>query len=449
MIKTVKKGLDLPITGAVTSDQVESKAASRVAVIGSDYWWMKPTMAVKVGDTVAAGQLLFSCKRCEDLRFTAPVSGKVVEINRGDKRVFQSLVIERAGNEAINFEKYKGPEVSSYSSQELTDLLLESGVWTALRARPYSYIARPNEKAKSIFVTAMDTNPLAIDPSIFINKHNKAFETGLQVLKKLTDGPVHLCVSADTKINLPSVDGVQTHQFGGVHPAGNVGTHIHFIDPVGEKKHVWHIGYQHVVSIGKLIESGKIFNDRMISLAGPACRKPKYIETIEGANLNELIDSESYDFNQVRVVSGSVFNGRNAQGPFNYLGRYHNQVTLLHEGHEREFLGWHAPGLNKFSVKSVFLSKLMPGKKFSFNTNTNGSARSLVPIGSFEKVMPMDILPTHLLRSLLSNDTEMAAKLGALELDEEDLALCTFVDPCKHEFGPVLRSNLETILKEG
>ncbi len=450
MIKKIKKGLSLPITGAPEFNKVDTVEVSRVAIVADDYWLMKPSMAVQVGDKVKAGQALFSDKKNEGVVFTAPVAGVVEEINRGDRRVFQSLVIKKEGSDSVTFSNYAGANVESYSAQKLKDLLIESGMWVALRNRPYSYVARPQAKPSSIFVTAMDTNPLALDPMMVITPEMASFKTGLKVLAKMAGVPVHVCVAEMNHVDASDIAGVQVHAFSGPHPAGNVGTHIHFIDAVNEKKSVWHIGYQDVIAFGKLIESGKIYNQRVITLAGPIARNPRVIKTEMGACLCELTKDEYYPFGGHRVVSGSVFNGRSAnKGVACYLGRYHNQVTLLEEGHKREFLGWHMPGLNKYSLKNVFAAKLLPNKLFGFNTNTNGSPRSLVPIGSFEDVMPLDIVPTFLLRSLLSKDTEMSTKLGCLELDEEDLSLCTFVDPCKHEFGPVLRSNLETILKEG
>lgn len=449
MIK-IKKGLDLPIKGAPNQDAIEEKNVTKVALIGDDYWWFKPTMAVKEGDQVKKGQLLFTCKRGEGIRFTAPASGTVKEINRGARRVFESIVIDVQGNESVSFDSYKGSDINSYSKEDAQKLLVESGLWTSFRTRPYSFISRLDEMPSAVFVTAMDTNPLSFDPTIVINEHVESFKNGLKVVSKFA--PVFVCTAPNSGIDA-KVDGVTHQEFSGPHPAGNVGTHIHKLCPVGGEKKVWHVGYQDLISIGKLFESGEIFTDRVVALSGPMVRKPRLIKTRLGACLCEITKDEFYPFGDTRIISGSVFNGRNAKGSFCYLGKYHNQITVLKEGVERELLGWHSPGFNKFSVKPIYLSNLIqqifPNRKFSFTTTTNGSGRSLVPIGSFEKVMPLDIFPTQLLKALLSGDTESAQQLGCMELDEEDLALCTFVDPCKHEFGPVLRSNLETILKEG
>lgn len=446
MIK-LKKGLDLPIEG--TPQQVVSSGptVTKVALIGDDVVGMKPSMIIKVGDKVKTGQLLFTDKKTEGVRYTSPATGEVVEVNRGARRAFQSVVIKIEGSDDhVSFDSYKGSSVSSYDEQAMKDLLVESGMWPSLRVRPYSKVADPKTSPSSIFVTAIDTHPLSADPELIIKENEAAFKLGVEAMTKLSS-KVHVCTKANSKV--PSVDGSASEQFDGPHPAGLVGTHIHFIDPVGENKFVWHVGYQDVIAIGKLIEDGKLFTERVISLAGPVARNPRLLKTRMGACLVELTKGESFENEAIRTVSGSVLGGRTANDAFAFLGRFHNQVSLLKEGHERELLGWHSPGFDRFSVKPIYLSKLFGKKSFSFSTDANGSLRSIVPVGSYEKVMPLDILPTFLLRSIMSGNTEMCTKLGALELDEEDIALCTFVDPCKNNFAPKLRDVLNTIEKEG
>ena len=407
---------------------------------------MKPTMEVQIGDKVKVGQLLYTDKKTEGVRYTSPASGEVVEINRGARRAFQSVVIKVEGDDHQDFESYKGSELSGYKDADVRALLLESGMWPSLRRRPFSKAARPDETPSSIFVTAIDTHPLAADPAIVIKEQETAFKNGLKVLGKIAK--VHLCTEASSTVVGADVENVSETKFSGPHPAGLAGTHIHHLDPVGENKFVWYINYQEVIAVGKLFETGKLFTDRVVALAGPVARNPRLIKTRVGASIDELIKGETFEADEIRPVSGSVFAGREARGPFAYLGRFHNQISLLKEGREREFLGWHSPGLNKFSVKPIYLSAFS-SKKFAMNTNKNGSLRAIVPIGSYEKVMPLDILPTYFIRTIMARNTDMAVKLGALELDEEDVALCTFVDPGKNDFGPVLRENLETIEKEG
>jgi Na+-transporting NADH:ubiquinone oxidoreductase subunit A len=443
MIK-LKKGLDLPIEGTPKQEISQGPKVSKVALIGDDVVGMKPTMEVKPGDKVKIGDLLYSDKKTVGVRYTSPASGEVVEVNRGAKRAFQSVVIKVEGEDHKSFDSFKGSDIAAYTKEEAQALLLESGMWPSIRQRPFSMVAKPNTTPSSIFVTAMDTHPLAAKPEVIIARNEKSFKDGLKILAKFAT--VHLCFEDGS--NIPSIDEVQKHTFKGPHPAGLVGTHIHMIDPVGMKKAVWHTNYQEVIAMGKLFETGKLFLERVISIAGPAARNPRLVTTTVGASLDELIKDESHTTEEVRTVSGSVFGGRKAEGKFNYLGRFHHQVTLLVEGRHREFLGWHSPGFDKFSVKPIYISSLM-SKKFGFTTDTNGSYRSLVPIGSMEKIMPLDILPVQLSRYLNSTNLEMCVKLGALELDEEDVSLMTFVDPCKNDFAPLLREKLRIIEKEG
>lgn len=443
----IKKGLDVPLTGAPKQTIETGPKVKRVALTGSDYVGMKPSMKVQVGDTVKTGQVLFECKKNEGLAYTSPAHGKVVEINRGAKRLFQTLVIEVTGNDQVELTHYKKKSVSDFSSDEVRKLLLESGLWTSLRMRPFSKVALLTDTPSAIFVNAMDTNPLAANPDQVIAQYTEDFSAGVEVLSKLTEGKTYVCKAPGTKVSAPNSALVE--EFAGPHPAGLVGTHIHFLDPVHAEKTVWHAGYQDVIAIGKLFTTGKIWNERVISVAGPKAKSPRLLTTTVGANLLDIVANETAD-GEVRVISGSVLNGRKVEDSYTYLGRYHNQISLLEEGREREFLGWQMPGLNKFSIKNTFLSRyLTPSKKFAMNTTTHGSARAMVPVGMYEKMIPLDVLPTQLLRSLLTRDTDLAQQLGCLEFDEEDLALCTFASVGKKDFGPILRENLTTIEKEG
>jgi len=449
MIK-IRRGLDLPISGAPEQAISEGPKIRSVAVIGFDYHGMKPTMAVKVGDQVKLGQLLFTDKKTEGVRYTAPASGTVAAINRGERRVLQSVVIdvEGEGKDAVTFEHYQGTEAAQLSDQQVRDLLIESGLWTALRTRPYSKVPALDSKPRSVFVTAMDTNPLAANPEVIIAEQAEAFAQGLTVLSRMTEGKVFVCKAPGADIPVGSLDRVAVEEFGGLHPAGNVGTHIHHLDPVSASKSVWTINYQDVIAFGKLFATGELFTDRVVSLAGPQVEKPRLVRTRLGANLEELTAGQ-LEPAENRLISGSVFGGRTANGPLAYLGRYHQQVSVLREGTDRPMVHYLRAGFNGFSVLGIYISKLFKNKKFSFSTTTGGSERAMVPVGAYEKVMPLDILPTQLLRALIVSDTETAQQLGCLELDEEDLALCTFVCPGKYEYGPILRDNLTLIEKEG
>ncbi|EQC52276.1 Na(+)-translocating NADH-quinone reductase subunit A [Bacteriovorax sp. DB6_IX] len=444
----IKKGLDLPINGKPAQKIEAGPQVTKVALTGPDYVGMKPTMLVKVGDTVKIGQPLFSCKKVEGVVYTAPANGKVIEINRGERRVFQSIVIEVTGNEQVEFSNYSGKSVKDLSKEDVQNLLVESGLWAALRTRPFSKAPALGSEPKSIFITAMDTNPLAADPQVVIGESVEDFKDGAEIISKLTDGRTYLCKAAGSNVPAPSTTKVETKEFAGVHPAGLPGTHIHFVDPVHANKTVWHIGYQDVIAIGKLFKTGKLSLERVVSIAGPKAVNPTLVRTVRGAALGE-VTSGKVGSGEVRVVSGSVLSGRKMEGPFAFLGAFHNQISLLEEDRERELLGWHAPGLRKFSLKRTFLHWLIPGQTFDLTTKLHGSFRAMVPIGSYEKVMPLDILPTQLLRALVTSDTDYAQELGCLELDEEDLALCTFASPGKVDFGPALRNVLTTIEKEG
>lgn len=448
MIK-IKKGLDLPISGAPEQTISNGKPIRHVALIGFDYHGMKPTMAVKEGDRVKRGSLLFTDKKTEGVRYTSPAAGVVKEINRGERRVFQSVVIEVDGEEAETFARYDDADLTGLERQQVVDNLVESGLWTAFRTRPYSKVPEIDSAPNSIFVSVMDTNPLAADPTVIIGENSKAFEKGLSIISRLTNGKVFVTGKPGSDVAVPKSDRVEVQQFDGVHPAGNVGTHIHYLDPIVGDKKVWSINYQDVIDIAKLFETGEVPVERIVAIGGPKVLKPRLVRTRLGASLPELLDGEIETDCEVRAISGSVFGGRRGDGPCAYLGRFANQVSVLEEGTKREFMGWLSPGANKFSVMNIYLSKFAPGKLFKFNTNTNGSERAMVPVGAYEQIMPLDILPTQLLRSLIVGDTETAQQLGALELDEEDLALCTFVCPGKYEYGPILRENLTRIEIEG
>ncbi len=445
----IKKGLDLPITGAPEQTIEDATAVSSVALLGGDYLGMKPTMQVQVGDRVKLGQVLFTDKKTAGINYTAPGGGVVTEINRGARRVLQSVVIQLEGDEEETFDVYDRGDLGQLTDEQVKQNLLASGLWTCLRARPYSKVPNPDTRPHSIFVTAMDSNPLAAHAPTVIRKQAQDFADGLVIMAKLTDGRVFVCTEPGSGIQTGDAPQITVAEFSGPHPAGLVGTHIHFLDPVGAGKTVWHANYQDVVAVGKLFTSGRLWVGRTLSLAGPLVVKPRLVRTRIGANLKELLSGELLRAD-CRVISGSVFSGRRAAGWAGFLGRYHNQITVIAEGRERELLGWIKPGWNKFSVTNVFVSALLrKRKRFALTTSEQGSPRAMIPIGSYEQVMPLDILPTQLLRALLVQDTDTAQALGCLELDEEDLALCSFVCPSKYNFGPELRNNLDQIEKEG
>lgn len=443
---TIKKGLDLPIAGAPEQVIHEGNAVTRVATLGEEYIGMRPTMHIAVGDRVKKGQLIFEDKKTPGVKYTAPASGVVAEVNRGARRVLQSVVIEIEGSDALEFAKYEASELASLDRTKVQENLVESGLWVSLRTRPYSKVPALDSTPSSIFVSVMDTSPLAADPEVVINEKSEAFDNGLTVLSRLTDGKVYVCKAAGSSLS-PAVGEVA--EFAGVHPAGLVGTHIHYLDSAGANKTVWHVGYQDVIAIGILFTTGELDSSRVIALAGPKVKKPRLLRTLLGASLIQLTANELEVDAEHRIISGSVLCGTIASGPHAFLGRYHNQVSVIAEGREKEFFGWIRPEREQHSITRTFFNHLNPKKLFSMTTTTNGSSRAMVPIGNYERVMPLDILPTLLLRDLLSGDTDGAQRLGCLELDEEDLALCTYVCPGKYNYGSALRECLTTIEKEG
>ncbi len=454
----VKKGLSLPIVGAPAQEVDRARPARRVALLAADFVGLRPAMRVSVGDDVDRAQILFEDKQTPGVRFTAPAAGTVSAIHRGDRRALQAVVIDvsRAEHEGrapfeVRFSAFSGRHPSGMSSEDVVELLTESGLWVALRARPFSRVADPARRPHSIFVTATDSHPLAPSVDVVMAGQSVPFDRGLAALTRLTDGSVFVCTAPGSAVPVPSIDRVHHEEFTGPHPSGTAGLHIHTLDPVGREKTVWHVSAQDVVAIGRLFETGQLDVTRVVSLAGPAVTRPRLLRTRLGASLGELVTDEVTPVGgDIRIISGSVFSGRAASGDVHgFLGRYHQQVSVLAEGREREFMGWLGAGFSKFSTVPTFASRWIPGRRFGFTTTTNGSRRAIVPTGMFEKVLPFDILPTPLMRALIMRDVERAEELGCLELDEEDLALCTFVCTGKNDYGPLLRSVLQTIEVEG
>ena len=444
----IRKGLDLPISGVPEQHVTTGASIHHVAIVGDDYVGMRPAMLVQEGDRVIKGQALFEDKKNPGVMFTAPASGTVVAIHRGERRVLQSVVIQIEGDEKREFARFDAADLATLSHDAVQTQLLESGLWTALRTRPYSKTPVPGTVPAAIFVTAIDTNPLSADPQPLILAERNAFDAGLTVLTRLTPGKVHVCQASGGKLGGHPQGQVAFNEFAGPHPAGLVGTHIHFLEPVSLTKQVWHLNYQDVIAIGKLFTTGELCAERIIAIGGPQATQPRLVRTLLGADLTALLAGETKE-GENRIISGSVLSGRHATGPMAWLGRFHLQVSVVLEGREKELFGWVLPGAEKYSVTRTTLGHFLRNRLFNLSTTTHGGERAMVPIGNYERVMPLDILPTVLLRDLLAGDTDGAQALGCLELDEEDLALCTYVCPGKYEYGPVLREVLTRIEQEG
>ena len=400
----IRRGLDLTLPGAPEQRIAPAAPVRHVALLGDDYVGLRPRLAVQPGDHVRTGQLLFTDKRNPDVRFTSPGCGEVVAVNRGAKRKLDSVVVRVDDTEeSEEFDAFTGGDLER---SVVRDQLVRSGLWTALRARPFGRTPPPDSTPRSLFVTAIDTQPFAPDPTCVLAGQDADFVRGLKLLARLTDGPVRLCQRPDTAIPGADVPGVDVHEFAGPHPAGLPGTHIHFLDPAGEGRTVWHIGYQDVAAVGALFRTGRLPTERVVALAGPLVESPGLVRTRLGASTAELLAGRLRD-GRCRVISGSVLAGRAAA----FLGRYHRQVSVL--------------------------SDVQPPEP-----------RAILPIRVYEKVMPLDLMPVPLLKALVVGDIEHAIELGCLELDEEDLALCSYVCPGNNDFGAHLRKVLNEIEKD-
>ena len=436
----IRKGLDLPLAGEPSKDIEAAPAVTRVAVLGDDYVGMKPSMLVREGDTVKLGQPLFSDKKQPGVLHTSPGAGRVAAIERGAKRKFEAVVIELDGDEAESFD------AGASTREAVQDVLVQSGLWTSFRTRPFSRTPALGSVPHAIFVTAIESRPHAPDPAPVIAAAQAEFLEGLKAIALLTDGKTYVCKRPGSGI--PDGNGTSA-EFDGPHPAGLAGTHIHMLSPASEHRTVWSIGYQDVIAIGRLVSTGKLDPTRVIAIAGPVIGKPRLLRTRMGACISELAANETSE-EEVRMISGSVLDGRTAAGPHDFLGRHHLQISAISDKVSQPLLGWLGPGSNKFSVTRVFTSALAgAAKRFAMTTQQGGDPRPILPLGSYEKVMPLDFEATALMKALEVEDWERCQMLGALELEEEDLALCSFVCPGKGDYGKHLRNVLNTIEKEG
>lgn len=446
----LKKGLDLPLAGVPREELHEGARPRRVALLGRDCLGVRPRLLVAEGDHIRRGQPVLADKTHPEILFTAPGGGVVESVNRGHRRVLLSVVIRLSDQEETErFEPVGSGAIDSLSRDAVRERMLSSGAWTALRRRPYGGIPAPGEVPSALFVTAHDTRPLAMPPEAAVAGRDQDLTAGLAILRRLLDGPIHFCTGQDWSRPLPDLPGLHHATFSGPHPAGNPGTHIHLLHPADKNRPVWHIDLQDLLDCGRIFEKGEVPVERIVALGGPGARRPRLLKTRLGVDLQDLLDGELEDGRR-RIISGSVLEGHTAAADEAFLGRRDQQVTVLAEDLDRSFLGWANPlpsGL--FSLKRVVLGAWAPHRLRSMTTSRHGGVRALVPGGSYEQVMPLNIMPTFLLRALLCGDVDEAEALGCLELVEEDLALCTVVCPSKIEYGPLLRMMLDQIEKEG
>ena len=446
MSKTIKlcKGLDIQLQGAAEKKTTALPLASSYAISPLDFQGVTPKMLVKVGDAVKAGTPLFFDKNNASVLFTSPVSGTVAAVVRGEKR--RILAVEIAADQTIAYEEFATLDVKQATRDQIVELLLKSGLWTLLIQRPYGIIANPADMPKSIFVSAFDSAPLASDYSYTLAGDKEALQKGFEVLGRLTEGKVHLSYNADAAA--PEFAGVELHAFKGKHPAGNVGVQIHHIDPVNKGEKVWTVGYADVAVIGRLFLTGKVDMTRTIAVTGAEVNSPAYVKVVAGAKINSILKGQVAADANVRYISGNVLTGRNV-GAEGYLGYYANQITVIPEGNNYELLGWAMPRFSKFSVSRAYFSWLFPKRKYNLDTNLNGEERAFVVTGLYEKYLPMDIYPMHLLKAILAGDLDKMEALGIYEVVEEDFALCEFVDPSKTEMQQIIRNGINLMIKEG
>ncbi len=441
----IKKGLNINMIGEAEKT-IKELSTHQFAIKPSDFTGIFPKLMVKEGDEVKAGSPLFADKYRDNIVFTAPVSGKISEVRRGAKRVLLEIRIEADGQNTA--ENFGVADPQKLDRAAIIEKLLASGSWPFIRQRPYGVIANPADKPKSIFVSAFDTAPLAPDYDLIVHGQGEAFQKGLDVLAKLTDGKVHLNIDANSTQSkvFTNSKGVQINKFSGPHPAGNVGVQINKLDPINKGEVVWYTYPQEVISIGKLFLTGKFDATRIVALTGAEVLKPAYFKTFIGARLNSFIQNNVSNAEK-RYISGNVLTG-NKIDPDGYLGFYHAQFTVLKEGNYHEFFGWALPGFGKFSFSRSFPAFLFKNRKYRLDTNLHGGERALVMTGQFEKVFPFDIYPMQLLKAIMTENIDLMENLGIYEVVEEDFALCEVIDTSKTDIQEIVRRGLEMIRKE-
>ena len=448
MYRTVRlqKGLDIPLIGK--ADKIISPVAvpDHFGVSPSDFPGLIPKLDVRPGDKVKAGSALFHDKLRPEILFTSPVSGTVLSVERGERRKILEVIVEKKGDEYVDFVK---TDPGSLSPERIKEMLISSGLWPAIRQRPYHVVAKPGDKPKSVFISGFDTAPLAPDYNFIIeNSDNKLFLTGIKAVSKLTDGKINLILNGKEKAPALFADcpDVEISYFSGPHPAGNVGIHIHHLDPLNKGEVVWFVNLQDIYAIGRLFTEGRYDPERIVALTGSEVVKPQYYKMLSGSSVANIV-KDNVKPGSLRYISGNVLTGcKISAGGF--LGYYDSQITVIKEGDHFEFFGWAAPGADKFSFYRTFLSSLLPSKSFSIDTNLHGGERAFVLTGQYEKVVPMDIYPMNLFKAILAEDIDLMENLGIYEIAEEDVALCEFICPSKTEIQYIVRKGLDLMKKE-
>ncbi|HYQ57740.1 MAG TPA: Na(+)-translocating NADH-quinone reductase subunit A [Draconibacterium sp.] len=440
----LRKGLNIKLKGSAEKALDKLSVPATVALKPTDFPGLTPKLSVKVDTEVKAGDALFYDKYHPEILFTAPLGGKVVSINRGERRKILEVVI--ATDEKVGSAEFKKADPSTLTAEEVKEQILKSGIWPFIKKRPYGIIANPEEKPRAIYISTFDTAPLAPDYNFVLDGQMDTFQTGVNALAQLTEGKVNLGVSKDSAFT--SLKNVEINTFEGPHPAGNVGIQIANTSPINKGEVVWTISVQDVLFIGRLFETGKVDFTKTIALTGSEVKTPKYYQTTVGAPVASLIGGKlvDADYNQ-RIISGNVLTGTKISAK-SYLGFYDSHISVIPEGDEYEFLGWADPGFNKFSATKAYFGKLFPKKEYTMNANIHGGERAFVLSNQYEKLVPMDILPVYLLKAILVNDIDKMENFGIYEVIEEDFALCEYACTSKIEVQKILREGINTMIKE-
>jgi Na+-transporting NADH:ubiquinone oxidoreductase subunit A len=442
----IRQGLSIKLKGVAEKIFIKAEKAVFYAVKPPEFHGITPKLTIQAEDHVKAGSVLFYDKDRPEIKFTAPISGTISAINRGERRQIIDVVIK--ADDAIEYESFMKLDPVVTNREKIIENILISGLWPVIRQRPYDVIANPKDTPKAIFISTFDSAPLAPDYDFLVKGLEQEFQYGINALLKLSGGKVHLNVNSENEASsiFLKVRGVQINKFAGRHPAGNVGVQINHIDPVNKGEVVWCLGPQDVISIGRLFMYGHYDASKIVVLAGSMVQEPKYYKTISGASIQSIVNNNLKE-GEVRIISGNVLIGTKVS-PDGFLGFYDSMVTAIPEGKYFEFLGWALPGFKKYSLSHSFFSWLKPSKEFSLDTNLHGGLRSFVMTGQYEKVFPMSVLPVQLLKAILANDIDRMEQLGIYEVSPEDFALCEFVCTSKINVQEIVRKGLDTMMKE-
>ena len=450
----LKKGYTIKLAGAPEKILIDAEKPLLFASQPFDFLGLKPRLEVEVGSEVKIGSPLYNNKERPEIKFVSPASGKVIQINRGERRKIAEVVIESDGTDsAIDFGGETLENLENLGPDRIKKKLLDAGMWPLIRQRPFSKIANPQVTPRDIFITGMDTAPLVADPEFILQGEEENFNAGLKIIKQLTAGKIYLSLNGALKTHLPFLvnpDGVEVHEFYGKHPVGNLSVHIHHIAPINAGDNVWYLNAVDVPLIGKLFRSGKYPRERIVAVSGSSVKPEarKYYRTWVGTNVQTMVNEGTLEDEHVRIITGSVLRGRKI--PENgFLGFYNRTLTIIPEGKEREFFGWLTPGIDQESFSRTFLSRFFPRKEYIKDTRIHGGKRAFIQTGDYEKMLPMDIYPAYLVKSIMAGEIEDMLSLGLLEVDDEDFALCTYICPSKIDFGIHIRQGLDILEREG